>query len=395
MFASALALLLPIQDPAPAVALPDRITVHGELYGRAELRDDGELRTATGESTDDARLRGTVAFTYRHNPYLAGFAEALVTWGDEGDTTTEDLHQIYLDLHRFLGDWDLRLGRTELDFGDGRFLSANRAWLFQPSAFDGLLVSGDATSPSFRWSAWVTRAATGLLEESDDDFAGFHAEWGISARTDAEFFLTHRRQPGNDLEELSAAMRWHGRTVHGLEWSAFGAAQGGDAAGGQEVWAQAGALALGKELDNGHRIGCDLSIAKGGDSDPEDFKRYTPFGMDQHAFNGRADLFAFANLVDVSLNYGLPLGARWSLHADLHQFWRQNEQDDAYAAYTLQPYGINGGSRSLGTELDLYASAQLGPTLRCETGVAYFFNSGNLPSEEDQVWIFAGGALSF
>lgn len=395
MFATALALLLPLQDPAPPTSLPERVSVHGEFYGRAELRDDGDLSSPGSDSTNDARVRGAISVAYRHNPYLTAFAEAIVTWGDEGESTTEDLHQIYLDLARFLGDWDLRVGRTELDYGDGRFLSANRAWLFQPSAFDGLLASGEVTVPGFRWSAWVTRAATGLLEASDDDFAGFHAEWDVSARTATEFFLTHRRQPGNDLEELSVAMRWHGRSVHGLDWSFFGAAQGGDSAQGREVWAQAGALTLGKELDNGHRIGLDASVAKGGDADPEDFKRYTPFGMDQHAFNGRADLFAFANLVDLGLSYGIPMSERWNLNVDLHQFWRQNSQDDAYAAYTLAPYGISGGSRSLGTELDVYAAAQFSASLRGEAGVAYFLNSGNLPSEEDQLWFFAGGALSF
>lgn len=387
MFCFSLALLTPLQEPI-ALGREVDLTIGGDLMGRVEFRDDSDLSTAGGESDDQVRVRGLVSFDFARGSYLGARAELLGTWGDTGDSSTEDLHQLNLDLRRLFGDWDLRIGRSELDFGDGRLISANRSWLFEPNSFDGLIASGRWSRPIFDWTLWYVEGADGPAGLADDRFAGMHADWTITQRTAAELFFTVRRQDGNALEELTFAMRWHGTTVHGLQWSAFGAMQGGDSADGREVWAQATALTFDKELDFGHHVHAELAVAKGDDAQPDDFKRYTPFYIDQHRYNGRADLFAFANLIDLALGYWLEWSEQWSFHLDGHQFWRQNSKDDAYAAFTLTPYGLVGGSTTLGTEFDLYAAGDLGRGFRTDFGLAWFVNAG-LPSDKDQIWLFA------
>ena len=65
-------------------------------------------------------------------------------------------------------------------------------------------------------------AAASALEKADRAAAMRDAGRGL-------FMLTKGRTTTVPwLEELSAAARWHGVTVHGLRWSAFGAAQGGN-----------------------------------------------------------------------------------------------------------------------------------------------------------------------
>lgn len=395
MSAAALALLLIPQEPLVTQDGGTEFTLGGDLLGRAEFRDDADFGTPGGQSEDSVRARGLFRLGFRQGPYLGGAAELLGTWGDTGETSTEDLHQLYLDFERALGNWDLRAGRTELDFGDGRLISASRAWLFEPNSFDGLVASGRWPRPIFEWTAWVTEGANGPAGALDDRFSGLHADWRVNERVSAEAFFTLRSQAATELDEMTLAARWHGRTVFGLDWSVFGAMQGGDSFDGREIWAQAAALNVQKELDYGHHVGAEFAVAKGADSDTDDFKRYTPVYIDQHRYNGRADLFAFANLLDLSLNYWRAWNERWSLHADAHQFWRQSVQDDAYAAYTLEPYGITGGSSALGTELDLYAEGDLGGGFRCDFGTALFLNGSALPSDENQLWLFASLAFTF
>jgi len=390
-----LLLLAAPQEPLTRQVGDATLTLGGEVMGRVEVRDDADLTTAGGETADPMRARVSVGLAADYGAYLRGYAEILASWGDTGESTTEDLQQFYLDLHRPLGDWDLRAGRTELDFGDGRLVSSNRSWLFEPNSFDGLLVSGDQTSPVFRWSAWLTKAANGPADLTDDSFGGFFADWKIGKASAAEAYALLRRQEVGDIEEFTLAGRWHGRTAHGLEWSAFGAAQDGSQIDGRETWAQAAVVTLGKELDYGHRLGLEIGVATGNDDRPGDFQRFTPVYVDQHRYNGRADIFAFANLIDVALLYALAWNERWSLHADLHHFARQSRFDDAYAAYTLVPYGVTGSSTSLGQELDLYAEGRIRDGFWLEFGGALFLAGSAMPTDADQIWLFASLGLSF
>ena len=383
------------QQPLQTRAGDATLTLGGEVMGRVELRDDADLSTPMGESEDPMRARGALHLDVDYGAYLHAFAEVMGSWGDTGESTTEDLQQLYLDMDQLLGDWRLRLGRTELDYGDGSLVASNRRWLFEPNSFDGLVVGGDSERRDVAWSAWMTRGANGPADAFDDDFAGIYASFGLTRETDVEAYFLKRDQDALGVEEYTLAARWFGTTLHGLDWSVFGALQDGRSAGTRETWAQALILRLGKEIDGGHHVGLEFSVATGNDSRARDFKRYTPVYMDQHEFNGRADLFAFSNLMDLGFLYGMQWNERWAFHLDFHSFWRQSRVDDAFEAYSMAPYGIASDSLSLGQEVDVYAESKLAEGLAIDFGAAYFLAASALPADDDQLWLFAAFAFLF
>lgn len=398
MLFHALLIFSSCQEPEPLFTgqLGDtKLTLEAELMGRVEWRDDSDLSTPAGESADAIRMRAAVGVRADMGAYLSGFGEVLASWSDSADHLNGDLSNLYLDFHRLLGNWDLRAGRAEIELGDGRLVSSSRAWQFEPNSFDGLRVSNNPTGRDSRWQAWFTTAGIGIANVEDDTFGGAYGEWRIGRTQAAELYFLFRDQDAMAVTEITLAGRWHGVTRGGLEWSFFGANQDGDQINHRETWAQAFVMTLGKELEFDNHVGLEFGFATGNDDKPGDFKRFTPVYIDQHRYNGRADIFGFANLVDLAFNYWRPWSKTWNLHADLHNFWRANRSDDAYSAYTLAPYGITGNSSALGSELDLYAEGQMGKATWLDFGGAFFLTGTAMPTDENQIWVFASLVYGF
>lgn len=384
-----------VQQPLQTRAGDATITLGGEVMARAELRDDADLSSPGGQSDDPIRARGALGLEVDYGPYLDAFAEVLGSWGDTGEHTTSDLQQLWLQADELLGDWRLRVGRTELEISDGRLVSASRGWLFEPNAFDGAVLDGDSAAHEVSWQVWWTTGANGPAGLLDDTFAGAFVGWDVGRDLGAEAYALLRDHDAPDERQATYALRFFGTTVHGLDWSVFGAHQDGTRPGGVGIWAQALSLALGKSLDGGHRVGLEFHLATGDGLGASEHNRFDPGYADQHAMNGRADLFAFSNLVDLALLYGMAWNERWTFHADWHSFWRQNTRDDAYTAYAFVPYGISGDDRALGHELDLYAEGALADGVGLDFGGAVFLSGSAIPADEDQLWIFARFAFAF
>ncbi len=395
---TALLALTSFQEPAP---LPDnppaakRFQLEAELMARGEFRDAGDLSVADSGSSDLLRMRAAIGLRAILNPYLSGFAEIGGTYGNVEDHETGDLMNLYVDVERAFGSWDLRAGRSEMDLGDGRLVASSRYWQFEPNAFDGLWISEGLEHERVQWQAWFATAGTGQANVEDDTFAGFYADWRIDRTQALDAYVLLRNQDDLNVIEFTVALRYHGLTRNGLEWSVFGAAQDGDQIDDRELWAQAFVLTLEKELEFDNHVGLEFGFATGNDDKPGDFKRFTPVYIDQHQYNGRADLFGFANLVDLALTYWRPWTQSWSWHADLHNFWRANNADDAYSAYGLAPYGIASNSSSLGTEMDLYAEGRINESLSVDGGAAYFFSGSAMPTNDDQLWFFLTATYGF
>jgi len=395
---TALLILTSFQEPetAPASAPESRrFAFEAELMGRGEFRDHGDLSTADSGSSDRLRLRAAVGLRAHLNAYMSAFAEVGATYGNTEDHATGDLMHLYVDLERAFGTWDMRAGRSEMDLGDGRLVASSRYWQFEPNAFDGLWISEGKEHERVQWQAWLTTAGTGQANVYDDTFAGFYADWTIDKTQALDAYVLLRNQDELNVLEFTVALRYHGLTRNGLDWSVFGAAQDGDQVDDRELWAQAFVLTLEKELEFDNHVGMEFGFATGNDEKPNDFKRFTPVYIDQHRFNGRADIFGFANLVDLALTYWRPLTRSWSWHLDLHNFWRANNSDDAYTAYGLAPYGISSGSSALGTEFDLYAEGRINESLSVDCGAAYFMSGSAMPTDDDQVWFFLGATYGF
>ncbi|MHC4823784.1 MAG: alginate export family protein [Planctomycetota bacterium] len=355
------------------------------------MRDVADQATGLGGTEDAFMTRAAVDLDFSFHRYLSGSMEAFAAIEATGTTDTEDLQQLFLDFDQFLGDYTLRLGRMQFDLGDGRVVSSI-PWLLERNSFDGLQVSSMQGGWDLR--GWHTIAANGPSDTFDDTFTGFYGSTPLGKDEVFETYFLRRAQTMTDLEEFTAALRWAGETNNGLVWDLFGAYQDGTDAG-LEVVAYAIAASLRKKLDYGHGVGMDLAIAKGNDDNTSHRKRYAPVYIDQHKFNGRADVVAFSNLIDIAFLYWLDWNERWSFHVDYHDFSRQSDSDLVYLGYDVTGVTPASTSTNIGRELDIYCEGVLSDNFAVDFGGAFFSPQASLPHDEEQLWLYIQFVLNF
>lgn len=360
----------------------------GEILFRGEMRDVADQATGLGGSDDAFLTRAGVALDFDVHRYLRGHMDFYGAIESSGSTSTQDLHELYLQFDQFFGDYDLRLGRMEFELGDGRVVSSV-PWLLERNSFDGIAIH--TTPGNWDLSAWHTKAANGPSDLLDDTFSGIFAV-APTEEDDVELFLLRRGRI--DFEEFTGGFRWAGSTRNGLQWNLFGAIQDGTD-GSLEVLSHAFAVNLKKSLDYGHGVGVEVALAKGNDGKPTDRKRYIPVYIDQHRFNGRADVVAFSNLLDLSLFYWLDWNERWTFHVDFHDFSRQSDSDNVYLGYDVTPVTPASNSAGIGRELDIYCEGILSDTFAVDFGGAIFSPQASLPHDEEQFYLYLMFVLNF
>jgi len=361
----------------------------GELRFRGELRDTANQATGLGGSDDNLDVRAAVELGLVYDEYISGRLRAFATATDAVGSDEQDLELAFVDFDKLLGDYHLRLGRMQFDLADGRLVSSN-PWLFQQNAFDGILVSDSDWQGD--WQVWYTNAATGPAGVDDNSFAGVFLSFPTENAW--EVYLLRRGDGATDLLEWTYALRYAGVTHNGLEWNVLGALQDGRDRG-LEILAPAFVVNLTKRLDYGHNVAVELAWAQGNDERPGDRKRFDPIYIDQHRYNGRADIVAFSNLVDLGLYYWLDWNERWSLHADYHDFTRQNNLDDVYLGVSASPVAAGSTSNAIGGELDIYAEGRISQAVSLDFGASYFNPGAAMPHNEDQIWFFLDMSLYF
>lgn len=361
----------------------------GELRFRGELRDTANQATGLGGADENLDVRAAVEFGLVYDEYISGRLRAFATGTDGLGSGEQDIELAVLDLDRLFGDYHISLGRLQFDFADGRLVSPN-PWLYQQNSFDGIMVGDSDWSGD--WQVWYTQAATGPAEVDDNSFAG--AYFALPYEDDFEFFVLRRGDGATDLLEWTYAMRWAGETSNGLGWTVLGALQDGRDRS-LEVLAPAFVVNLSKRLDYGHNVAAELAWAKGNDDRVGDRKRFDPVYIDQHRYNGRADIFAFSNLVDLGLFYWMDWNERWSFHVDYHDFSRQSNLDDIYLGVDVSPVTSASTSNDIGGELDVYAEGRISDAVMLDMGVSHFSPGAAMPHDEDQLWFFLDISLYF
>jgi len=389
-----LALLLlaaPAAAQEPVLHGPSSVdlTLDGELLFRGEFRDNANQATGLGGSTDAFLTRASVGLDFDVHRYFGGYLEFFAAVEATGTVDTQDVQQVYLDFDKLLGDYNLRIGRMQFDFGDGRVISSN-PWLLDRNSFDGLQITTEVGS--WDMNLWHSQAANGPSDLLDDHFSGFWAETSIDDEETYEVFLLRRGRM--DFKEYTFGMRWQGETRNGLNWNLFGAYQDGRDAG-REILAYSFAATLKKPLDYGHGIGAEIAFAQGNDSKPGDRKRFDPVYIDQHRYNGRADIVAFSNLIDLSVFYWLDWNERWSFHTDLHDFTRQNDSDLVYLGSSVTGVTPASNAAGIGRELDVYCEGVLSEDFSVDFGGAIFSPQASLPHDQEQLWLYLQFVLNF
>jgi len=363
----------------------------GDIIFRSRVRGDSALGANSVIPSRDSIGRVGLHLNVDFDEYFNAYIDIFAGNGDVYTRNENDIAELYLNFNKLLGDYSLRFGRMEFDLGDGRLVSSS-PWLYERNSFDGLSVTDTFTTGG--WQAWHSRAAGGPTNILNDTFSGIYASSDLGSDSQIEAYALRRAQGSTALEELTFAFRWSGHTTNGLEWSAFGALQDGKD-GSLEVLAQAFAITLRKKLDYGHGVGFEFALAKGNDNKIGDRKRYNPVYIDQHRFNGRADIVAFSNLIDIAVMYWLDWNERWSFHIDGHSFSRQSNFDNVYLGYDVVAVTPASSSNAIGYELDVYCEGIISDHFSLDFGGAVFSPLASLPTSDEQLSLYVQIAFNF
>ena len=318
-----------------SVAVPARAQ---ELTWEASVRPRAEGRDLGGETEAFyTSMRTRLALRARLSADVRLFVQLQDTrfWGGrsltfDGSADAFDLHQGWFELgHRGESVLWTRVGRQEMEFGNGRLIGAPE-WSQVGRAFDGVRAAvrlGEHTVLDAFGSE--LRESFVAFEESDATLWGLWGRRELPGYGEVSLFWIHDRD-GNDPETMRSTLGlYHVGRVGPATFRLEGAWQGGDVQGLDLHNAYMVAASLGAPLLEGRG---DLEVGYdrySGSADPEAGRTEAfddPYGRN-HRFFGFADLFvnipvqtAGRGIQDLRgrAGWGLPRNGR--LRVDLHHF---------------------------------------------------------------------------
>jgi hypothetical protein len=339
-----------------------------------ELRLRGEWDGRTVDVGDDAAVLSRVRLGVRVDidSWLGAYVQLqdARAWGTATNTLTDasadllDMHQGYADVgtSRIKG----RLGRQEVNLGDQRLVGAV-GWSNTGRAFDGVRLLGNASG--IEWTAfWMSIAERDELlpvglhpqvnQGIDDDgwLIGGFASTKAGASTLELTGLVDRKALTDEMYTVN--LRAHGRAGP-VTYDAAGAYQFGPDRAAYLATAKVG-VAFGKGS-----VAAQVDYLSG-DDDPADadIKAFNTLYATNHKFYGYMDYFLSipqqldeAGLIDAVLRGSLSLPKGTTVRLDLHRFSVAKER---------------GGSKALGTELDVVGSWKLHALAALELGGGIF-----------------------
>jgi hypothetical protein len=148
-----------------------------------------------------------------------------------------------------------------------------------------------------------------------------------------------------------------------------------------------------------------VNIASG-DSDTSDGNRTTFFNIlpTNHLYYGYTDQLAFANLIDLMVQFKLSPMPKMGLELVFHQFWLWTQDDYRHfgsGAFAKRNLGfgrsVSNGSNNVGQEIDFVVNYKVNKHVNLKGGFAYLFGGGVFKSfpDRDTSWSFAEITLSY
>ncbi|MBC8371875.1 MAG: alginate export family protein [Planctomycetes bacterium] len=369
------------------------LTLFAAQFDIAQLEFDSSVTVRTGYDTlfgivgtgKFIGIRGDLSATSHLNEYTDLVAAVHTSAGRT--TLPEDILSVadadligHLSIDQLFGDYQIKVGRLPFEFGNGRIISAN-TWQFEYNIHDAILVHANYLNTDFDF--FVSKAEHGGASILGDEMLGFYGEQKFGENGAVEAYLFRRQQDIININEYNLALRWLDRSLHGLDYDLMLMLQHGSQ-GQLEITSNAYVVNLSKQLDFGHGIGFEVAVAQGEGSNPQVRQSYNPVMIDQHKFNGRADMVTFSNLIDFSINYWLNWNQRWNFHVDFHDFNRQSSVA-----------GSLNGDRSFARELDFYMDGKISDNLRFDFGLSIYSPQNVAFDDNEQVIIFAQATYDF
>ncbi|UCC27121.1 MAG: alginate export family protein [Gemmatimonadales bacterium] len=334
----------------PSAAAAQQLDWQGSIRPRAEAWEeaDGETRMFTGMRTrlSLARALSADARLYIEVQDARFWGEALRT--TEASADAFDLHQGYFELgHRGVSPLWLRVGRQEMELGEGRLVGAPQ-WTHQGQSFDGVRgawTAGSATVVDF--FGIQTRESESAALVSDAAFFGVWSRTGLGDDRALELFVLHDRDEGTlSTARTTAGSRYEARAGV-VSYRLQAAYQAGEVTA-LDVGAYMVAARVGAPVLRGRGEVAVSYELYSGDADPNEGETaaFSDLYGKNHPFLGAADLFRDVpgdtngrGLQDLAMKLGWTVFGEGRLGLDLHRFLTADDE------------GLSGGT--LADEIDL------------------------------------------
>lgn len=350
-----------------------QLRVTGEVRTRFEWNDE-DFTSGAADLLQLMRSRVRVMGRPRVDTRVfVEFQDARI-WGEEdagprdASAAAIDLHQSYIEIQEvFSTPVSLRLGRQELDYGDGRLLSA-APWGIRGQAFDAVRIRyGDRS--------WVDMTYGKLQERGVKD----RNVYGLFGHVDADrhcaepyALVEHEKNQGEErIRRLSLGLWANGEvpsaTGHVFGYDAHGIVQLGEI-GTRDIlaWMGAGAVSYSGPGWTRPRLELGLDWLSGDDDTGNgkalDFR--APYGR-RHRFYGLMDLFV--QRPAETANGGL---------VDFHLKGSMSASEDVRVGLHIHHFALaEGADKSLGQEADVIVDYQFNPACQVSWGGMVFVPS--------------------
>jgi hypothetical protein len=299
--------------------------------------------------------------------------------------------EAYLDADQLWGDSQLRIGRMGLEFGNGILISSN-PWSFEENVHDAVLWQANFFETDFDF--FSSSAVTGEAAANNSQLLGVHSEYEFETNGVLEAYLFKHAKETIGVEEYNIALRLASRTSNGLDYDLMLMLQNGTD-GLRDITSNAYLINLSKQLDFGHGVSVGAAVAQGDRESVAFRESYSPVMIDFHKYSGRADILAFSNLIDFSVNYWLNWNERWAMHVDLHSFLRQSTADGVYFGNDATMAAVANDDRAIAREIDFYLEGAISENLNLDFGLSLFSPQGSIVHDQQQFIVFLQGEYSF
>ena len=383
-------LLLP-SDPSVSERFNDKLPYwlrfSGELRERFEGYSGGGYKPNSSDDYVLYRLR--LGMLIAPKPWLKFFGQMqdARVWGRSPAAppyqNTWDIRQAYVELGDEGTGFALRVGRQELNFGNGRLIGQSW-WTNVSRSFDGVRGTfgrGKLRADVFATSVVIVR--DGVIDHHDwgNNLYGVYGSIrDVVPNSLIEPYTLWRLQqnvstalvkPGH-LDEYTYGFRWVGRLPENMDYRTEMAVQRGSL-GLDEIKAWTGHWALGytfADAPSTPRVFAEYNYASGGAGDGVT-RTFDPIYPTTHDKLGLADQFGWRNIQNVQVGAEFRFGKKWSLATGFEDLWLANAKDALYGTRgSIVAISQNGTAGThVAEELDVQAIFQ--PTRQTQIGLGY------------------------
>jgi|JI10StandDraft_1071094.scaffolds.fasta_scaffold72919_3 hypothetical protein len=359
----------------------------GEARFRFETRDNKDLNSAAPDHNSFTGTRVRLNVGFQPSEHLKAFIQPQFSeiWGQGtaniagngtltgGVVNSGGLSDPSVSMHQAYANWEmvedlhLIVGRQEFNYGD-EVVIGPVGFSNIGRSFDAALVRSIAekNTTDFFYSKIADEDVAGSFYAGESDFTGIYSGFSNIASIDAldlyGLYLRDRRNGSPTTFNFGTFGLRIKDNVGSLDYRFEGNTQLGEHLG-NNMFAYMMDAEAGYTIDwkSGFRLGLEINRASGDKSTNSKFTRYHQLFPTVHRWLGYMDLFGRQNIQSGVFHALLKINKKWSASADIHSFWRVEEQDLIYSIVTETPFAGQAavpttGKKHVGEELDLIIS---------------------------------------